>query len=57
MLTVLAASDLVRLWWQRPLAPLVPGSSLHNRYSQDRLSLEQVARFELGDRGHVVQGQ
>ena len=48
------ASGLDRRWWLRPPPAL---SSLRIRYSQDRLSLEQVARFELGDRGHVVQGQ
>ena len=52
------ASDLVRLWWQRPLALLVLVSSLRNRYSHIWLSLAlEVAHLQVGDRGHVVQGQ
>ena len=53
------ARDLVRLWWQRrPLALIVPGSSLRNRYSHIWLSLAlEVAHLQVGDRGHVVQGQ
>ena len=52
------ASDLVRLWWQRPLALLVLVSSLRNRYSHIWLSLAlEVAHLQVVDRGHVVQGQ